>query len=84
MKPLQTKLLYFAALREALQRDEELVSLPAGATGQGVLDWLEQRYPAEARLIHSCSLAQNEEFLGLEESVNPGAVLALMPPVSGG
>ncbi len=81
---METQLLYFAALAEALHQTGETLNLEPGITGQGLLDLLAGRYPDQRLIIQACSLAQNEEFLGLAETLTPGATTALLPPVSGG
>ncbi len=73
----------FAALKEALGAHVE-VELPGGATATEVLASLAAAYPAQAGRFERARLAADEEFLAPDAVVPEGAVLAVIPPVSGG
>jgi len=83
--PRNVTLLYFAAVREAVGRGEEPVSLPDGVVTIADLSaWLEvNRQPLRGKLA-SVRFAVNEAFVEPLASVASGDVIALIPPVSGG
>jgi molybdopterin synthase sulfur carrier subunit len=82
---VKVKLLFFAAVRELVGRDEEEVELPADVcTIQQLSAHLEQRYEPLRDRMRSVRLARNEEFAGPNETMKEGDVIALIPPVAGG
>lgn len=77
--------LYFAAVRELVGREEEDVTLPdAVATVGEFTSWIEVARPVLAGRMASVRIARNECFAASEERLAEGDVLALIPPVSGG
>lgn len=79
------RILYFAALREALGKSEEELSIPE--TVRTVADLsrlLERSNPALQGLLGSVRFAVNETFVDSEQVLSSGDVVALIPPVSGG
>ena len=78
-------LLYFAALREAVGVAEERCELPEDV--RTVLDlsgFLERTRPMLAGRLGSVRFAVNETFAFDDTGLEPGDVIALIPPVSGG
>lgn len=77
--------LYFAGLRELLQRSEERLSeLPGPLSVQGLAELLARRHPALAPHLASVRFAINEAFVGMNTEITDGDTVALIPPVSGG
>jgi molybdopterin synthase catalytic subunit len=76
-------LLVFAAIRDHLGTPTCRLDVPT-ATVRGVKSALTDRYPDLAPLIAAAKLAIDERFAEDDESIPPGATLALIPPVSGG
>lgn len=81
---MQVRVRYFAAVRDALGRDEESLDVPAGSTVSSLADLLEQRHPALRRHRPSLRFALGTRFAAPEEPLVPGCDVALLPPVSGG
>jgi molybdopterin synthase sulfur carrier subunit len=82
---VRVRLLYFAALREALGRDEETLELPSHVRTVGALaDDLALRLPAYAERRDHVRIARNEAFADASEALTEGDVIALIPPVAGG
>ena len=81
-------LLYFAQGRELVGRAEETLQLAVSyPSGQALLDHLTRvARPALAPIAANLLLALNEEYVDLVAPLElpPGAVLALIPPLSGG
>ena len=79
------KLLYFAAVRDALGRSEEELTLPDTIRTVAELSpFLEKRYPAVAGRLETVRYAVNEVFADPDTALTSGDVVAVIPPVSGG
>lgn len=77
--------LYFAGLRELLQRSEERLSGLAGPLSvQALSELLERRHPELSAHLGSVRFAINESFVGMSAELTDGDTVALIPPVSGG
>jgi sulfur-carrier protein len=78
-------LLYFAAVRELVGKDEERVSLPADVTTVGALAaFLAKHQPSLEGRLGAVRFARNETFATNDEALADGDVVALIPPVAGG
>ena len=79
------KLLYFAAIRDALGRSEEEMTLPEAVTTVAELvSFLEDRHPALSGRLGTVRYAVNEVFADPATALTSGDVVAVIPPVSGG
>ncbi len=81
------KILYFAALRDALGRSEESLAVPPGVSTVGELQaFLADRGEAWGVLAMGKSVraARNQRMAGSSEPVSPGDEIAFFPPVTGG
>jgi len=74
--------LYFAAVRDLAGTDEEKLEFTGTIAELGPV--LEARHPALAGRLASVRFARNETFATNDERVEPGDVVALIPPVAGG
>ncbi len=82
-KPL--RVLYFAALGEALDCREEQVEAEGITTAGELRDWLAQRAPRWQALASSqIRMAVNQSVARAEQPVEPGDEIAFFPPVTGG
>jgi molybdopterin converting factor subunit 1 len=78
-------LLYFAALRDLARCSEEQIPLPPGVERVADLPaFLAAHRPAFAGRLDQVRIARNERFADPDEPVQPGDVIALIPPVAGG
>ena len=77
--------LYFAAVRDLVGRDEERLELPAGVATIGALaaHLSAVHPPLEGRLSY-VRFARNEELANVSDAVLDGDTIALIPPVAGG
>jgi sulfur-carrier protein len=75
---------YFAAVREATDRDIETLQLPAGTTVAQIQSLLVERYPALSSLLPRCAVAVNRSYAAGEATLNDGDELAFIPPLGGG
>lgn len=82
------KILYFAWLRERLNRGEEEVSPPPGvATVADLIDWLANRDEAFALAVEKRSLiktAVDARLVPHTASISGATTVALFPPMTGG
>ena len=82
---MRVRVLYFAAVREIVGRDEEDVELPESVlTVASFVSWLEGARSVLAGRLASVRIARNECFARADEQLAEGDVLALIPPVAGG
>ncbi|MDF2694297.1 MAG: Molybdenum cofactor biosynthesis protein MoaD / Molybdenum cofactor biosynthesis protein MoaE [Labilithrix sp.] len=78
-------ILYFAAVRELVGRDEERVVLPPNVGTIGALaGFLEAHRPSLAGRLKAVRFARNETFATNDEPLSDGDTVALIPPVAGG
>ena len=82
---MKLTVLYFAAVRELVGKDEEVLDVPASVTTIGALAaHLASIHGAlEGRLKH-VRFARNEEFANDGDALMDGDTVALIPPVAGG
>ena len=78
-------ILYFAAVRDLVGKDEEVLSLPQDVTNISELArFLPKHHPALEGRLQSVRFARNEVFAANDERLSDGDVIALIPPVAGG
>jgi len=78
------KVLLFARARDLAGEDAIEIDLPAGATVAELRRALAIRYPKLAGLIERSAFAVDAEFAQEKTPIPATAVIALLPPVSGG
>jgi molybdopterin converting factor subunit 1 len=82
---VRVRILYFAAVRDLVMREEETLDLPPAIERVGdFARWLESHHAALAGRMASVRIARNEAFARSDETLAEGDVLALIPPVAGG
>jgi sulfur-carrier protein len=79
---------YFAWVREAMGRANDVIDLPADiATIAELIDWLAARDPAAAAVFADRSrirAARDGAMAGLDSAIADASDIALFPPVTGG
>jgi len=75
--------LYFAAVRELVGKDEEKLAFAGGTISDFAL-FIVERHPPLAGRLASVRFARNETFATSDERIEEGDVIALIPPVAGG
>lgn len=75
---------YFAAAREAAGSEAEALDVPDATTVDALGLLLAERHPNLAALLPSLRYAVGERFAEPRTTLAEGAVVALLPPVSGG
>ena len=81
---MRVTVLFFGLLKDIAGRPEEALELPAGSNTGTVFEHYASQYPRLRGMAGSIALARNQEFCGLEDVLEDGDEIALMPPVSGG
>ena len=76
--------LFFAAAREKAGAERVSVELADGATVAQLWQRLGADHPPLAAALTSCRAAVDEEFAPASTVLRDGAVVAVLPPVSGG
>jgi molybdopterin synthase sulfur carrier subunit len=75
--------LYFAAVRELVGKDEETLAFDGRTVGD-FATFLAQHHPRLAGRLASVRFARNEEFANTSDALEDGDVVAVIPPVAGG
>ena len=78
---MQVKLLLFASYKDAVGSSELTLELPAGSRAQDAVTILRDRC---ARIPERPVVAINLDYSSLNDVLNDGDELALLPPVAGG
>ena len=84
---VDTRILFFASLREATGTDELKVSIAAPVTLDELLGRLRDRLPEAAMsalTAENVRLAVNQTLLNGPVTIRPGDEVAFLPPVTGG
>jgi molybdopterin converting factor subunit 1 len=81
---MRVQVLLFASAREAAGVASEVLDLPDGATVADARDALSRRHPRLGPTWPSVRFAVGERFASVEDRLETGDVLAVVPPVSGG
>jgi molybdopterin converting factor subunit 1 len=81
---MRVRVRLFAALREALGREELTLEVQAGATAEDVWRALVEQEPALASRRRSLMASVNRKYAPFDTPVADGDEVVFIPPVSGG
>ena len=81
---MRIRILYFAVLRERLQRDRESLDLPGTPTIGDAVAEIAARHPEVASLLPQAQTAVNRSVAPASHALHDDDELALLPPVAGG
>ena len=81
---MRVHVLFFARARELAGLSEADLDIPSGANVDAAIRRLGEAFPRLAAYLQVCRLAVDEELAAGEDPIRDGAVLAVIPPVSGG
>ena len=82
---MKLTVLYFAAVRDLVAKDEEQLELPASvATIAALGEHLAALHPSLEGRLGYVRFARNEEFAQPGDPIADGDTIALIPPVAGG
>ncbi|QEG39688.1 MoaD/ThiS family protein [Roseimaritima ulvae] len=74
----------FAGARQAVGQDSLSVAVADDASAEQILAAIAAAAPQLSGLLPACRLVADQSYLEPQQTVAPGAELALIPPVSGG
>ncbi len=83
-EPLRLRVLFFARAHELAGAGETSLELDAPATVRDADAALRDAHPWMAEKLATYRIAVDEEFAKDDTPLHDGAVLAIIPPVSGG
>lgn len=78
------RVLLFAQARELAGTDSITLQSAPSLTLEQLRQELARRFPALAEFLPRCRLAIDDSFADDHCTVPPGAIVAVLPPVSGG
>jgi molybdopterin converting factor subunit 1 len=81
---IQIRMRYFAALREIVGRQEEMLSVPEGESVAGVRALLLEHYPRLENALARAVCAVNHQYVSPETVLQEGDEVVFIPPVGGG
>ena len=81
---MRVRVRFFAALREAVGRDDLELDLPAGSTAEDVWARLAADHPPLAARRQSLAAAVNRRYASFTAPLADGDEIVFIPPVSGG
>jgi len=75
---------FFAAPRQALDKDQTELEVPDGTTVEELLDLLKHQYPVLEAYVRFVSVAVNRAYVGMGTELQDGDEVACLPPIGGG
>jgi molybdopterin converting factor subunit 1 len=81
---IQIRMRYFAALREIVGRQEEMLSVPEGESVAGVRALLLERHPGLENALARAVCAVNHQYVSPATVLQEGDEVVFIPPVGGG
>src|ERR1044071_9732073 len=82
--PVNIRVLFFGAARDAVEADQLELAVEAPATVQSAFQNLKARFSMLERFERSLLFAVNQEYATPDTQLKENDELALFPPVSGG
>lgn len=89
---MKVRVRYFARFRSITGKDEEEFELPEGSTVKDLLELIVEKHPAFRNESFGedyddevdVNVSRNGRYVGFNEALGEGDVVAIFPPVSGG
>ena len=81
---MRIRIRYFASLREQTGLNEELFTLPEGASVADARALLLDKYPKLRPIVERSIYAVNRNYMPLESVLHDGDELVFIPPMGGG
>lgn len=81
---MNVRLRFFARARDLAGVASEEMVIPEPSTVADLRRRLVERYPALAGFLDRCAIGVADEFARDDQTLPPGAEVAVLPPVSGG
>lgn len=81
---MEVKVLFFGMLKDVVQRESEILTLPADSTMEDLLGHYRKLNSQLNQFLPSIATSVNQEYASPATKLNQGDEVALLPPVSGG
>lgn len=81
---ISVRVRFFGPLRDIVRRDELLLELPDGCTGEGAFENLVSLHPGVAKWKQSVRFAVNLDYSQFTQELQQDDEISFIPPVSGG
>jgi len=81
---MRVRVLFFGVLKDIFGGTEEMAEMAAGSRVADVVDGFVRRAGGRQELMRSVAVAVNREYASLEQVLQDGDEVALLPPVTGG
>src|SRR5260370_36823163 len=81
---MKIRMRYFASLREIVGLNEELLTLPEGASVSDARLMLLSRYPRVQSIMERSACSVNHGYVSSETALKEGDEIVFIPPVVGG
>jgi len=81
---MNIRIRYFASLREIIGQNEEIVTLPTGASVDDVRALLLTRFPHLQPIMARSVCAVNHSYVPAQTALQEGDEVVFIPPVGGG
>jgi molybdopterin converting factor subunit 1 len=81
---MRVRVQFYARARDLVGLPEIELELPEASTVADLRRRLAEQYAPVGKLLEKCAVAVDEEFAEDNLSLRHGAIVAILPPVSGG
>src|SRR5579883_3302667 len=81
---MNIRMRYFASFREITGQNEEILTLPAGASVADARTFLITRYPRLQAIMERSACAVNHGYVSPDTALHDGNEVVFIPPVGGG
>ena len=81
---MNIRIRYFASFREITEQNEEILTLPEGATISEVRTQLLVRYPRLQPIMERSACAVNRGYVPADTALHDGDEVVFIPPMGGG
>ncbi len=81
---MEVKVLFFGMLKDVVQRESDVLSLPTDSTLEDLLRHYGQLHSRLNQFLPSIAISVNQDYASSATKLKPGDEVALLPPVSGG
>ncbi len=81
---MKVKVLYFASLKNKLNKNYEYIDIDKNITVKTLKNLLLKKYPDLKGFLENCMIAVNESYVDDNTLLKDNNTVAIIPPVGGG